>query len=462
MLNFKENYIEQLLNGNEKNWSVSELLTCYEPMSGEPLAVRMLAMQQVMNLAKAMYNELSEDALLRYHFWKQLRPIRIEERKYEYSVTVSKTYRWELTVNSEGLFYKDLTPMYSQIPGQIHEQLFSDFWFFGPKMPIPDLKTRQWVVAQIRNSFLQIGPVSQKHFQLFEYPKLPIDRFWEEGDHKSSDFVNLRHFGIEYGCTNWHDGLVYLGFISFERFLADPVVLERIISPDIRAELLEHLSVKDQVPQREEEDPQKAKMKKIFMENGGMHHHIHREHGDSYSASPIDEFIWRRELLDELTQRLKMIDHYSGLNYIATVLRYHSVPELEALFVAAARTSNLKARQAIGQVMSEHFNSEAAAQVTLSLLEYEDESDYWRNYVFNALGRMRNNRAVQRFVIQCLKGDNETHFKKAVEVIQLWGMKGDNALMDRDLWLSLNWQDACAADPNFTRGLEKVIKIIGA
>ncbi len=460
MLHFKTNTIHQQLDHFEKEWTPAELLTCYEPLMGEPLAVRVAAMQQAIFMVEESFSELSEAAQLRYHFWKQLRTSRIEERKYTYSVKISDTYHWELTVNSQGLFYKDLTPMYGQMAGQVHEQLFSDFWFYGPLMPMPNLDDRKWAVSQIRNAFLQIGPVSQKHFELFEYPKLEIDRFWEEGDHKANDFVNMRYFGLENGNTNWHDGLVYCGFIAFERLLADPAGLERAITPAIRAEVMEHLSVKDKKSQRQPEDPSKARMKQIYLENGGIHHYIMRDHGTDYSASPEDELIWKRELLDELTQRLKTIDHYSGLNFIATVMRHHGVPNIEEQFLETAKQPNLKARQAIGQVLGEQRMDEAAAQVTLSLLEFEDESDYWRNYVFSALGNMRQNKVVQRFVIQFLKGDDEIHFNKAVGVIQSWGMKGDIALMDRDLWLSLNWQDACAADPHFNHALEKAIKII--
>ncbi len=460
MLEFKGTYIHQTLGSLEKDWSIPELFTCYEPLVGEPLAVRLYAMQQMVYVAEEHYGELSEAGQLRYHFWKQLRTSRIEERRYKYSVKISDTYHWELTVNSEGLFYKDLNPMYDQMAGQVHEQLFSDFWFYGPLMPMPNLDDRKWVVSQIRNAFLQIGPVSQKHFELFEYPKLPIDHFWEEGDHNAKDFVNMRYFGLESGRTNWHDGLVYLGFIAFERLLADPQGLERVITPAIRAEVMEHLKAKDGKPSREPEDPEKARMKEVYMSNGGMELYIHRDYGDTYSANPADELIWKRELLDDLSQRLKTIDDYAGLSHIATVMRHHRVPDIEEQFLAAAKQPNLKARQAIGQVLSEQRYDEAAAQVTLSLLEFEHESDYWRNYVFSALGNMRENKAVQHFVIQCLKGDDETRFKKGVEVLISWGMKGDTALMDRDLWLSLNWQDACAADPHFNHALGKAIKII--
>ncbi|MBK8567593.1 MAG: hypothetical protein IPN76_30820 [Saprospiraceae bacterium] len=132
-----------------------------------------------------------------------------------------------------------------------------------------------------------------------------MDRFWEDGDHNVKDFVNMRHLWPR----NTADELARPGWFIWahpsERLLADPQGLERVITPAIRAEVLEHLSAKDKKPYRAPEDPTKAAMKEIYLSNGGMHHYIHREHGTDYSASPVDELIWKRELLDDVTQRLE-------------------------------------------------------------------------------------------------------------------------------------------------------------
>ncbi|MEZ4926026.1 MAG: hypothetical protein R3A50_07105 [Saprospiraceae bacterium] len=462
MITIKENQIIQELPGMDYTWTVTDLLTSCRPLSDEPLSTRMKTMQdEVLAMAESVFTELPENALLCYHFWKQLRPDRIETQKYKYSVSAeSETPEWELTINSKGLFYKDLSAMYCQQAGEVQEQLFSDFWFFGPEKPIPDLSIRQKVVAQIRNAFLQIGPVAQQHFQLFEYPKLRKERHWQEGDHKRKDYVTLRPFGIEISAENWHDGLMYNDFISFERMLTNGKQLERFISPDIQKAIREHLSVKDKVTVREEPDPQKAAMRQIYLENGGMSHHIAREHGDSYSASPIDELIWKRELIDDLKQRLEKIDHYSGLLFIAQVMQYHGVPDAEELFIKAANKPNLKARQAIAQILKEQFHSEAAADIIHSMREYKDEDNYWWDHAFSSYGRMRDNKAVQNFIIQCLRGKDERHFKRAVDVLVMWGVKGDVALTDRPLLLSLNWNDAIAQRPEFMASLDTVIKII--
>ena len=52
MLNFEGNYIRQQLGNIEKKWSLAELLTCNEPLAGEPLATRIEAMQQVVYMAE--------------------------------------------------------------------------------------------------------------------------------------------------------------------------------------------------------------------------------------------------------------------------------------------------------------------------------------------------------------------------------------------------------------------------
>jgi hypothetical protein len=105
--------------------------------------------------------------------------------------------------------------------------------------------------------------------------------------------------------------------------------------------------------------------------------------------------------------------------------------------------------------------SEEGAEILLSLLEYEAESDYWRNYVFNRCARLRENPVVQKFIADCLGGDQEIWFNKARDVLSFWGFHlGDKAFMDRELLLALNWDDATANDPDFRAALAKVLKII--
>ncbi len=106
-------------------------------------------------------------------------------------------------------------------------------------------------------------------------------------------------------------------------------------------------------------------------------------------------------------------------------------------------------------------NSTKGAEILGSLLEYEAESDYWRNYVFNRCCRLRKNPKVQNFIASCLQGDDEIWFKKASDVIGFCGLPlGEKVLAAKGLLFALNWEDATANDPKFRAALEKTLKII--
>ncbi len=464
MIQFNENGIYQELGSIKKNWTIAELLETYEPLAGEPLAVRIEAMKSIIPMAEELYSELSEAALLRYDFWKLFLPRRIEEQKFSYTTKVSSTYHWELTINSEGLFYKDISPEYGQMPGTVYEQLFSDFWFYGPLMPMPDLQVRKLVVANIRNAFVQAGsPASYQHFELFEYPVGSDGPSWEDGDYDAKDFGYVRTYGIETGCSNWRDGLVYLSYTSFEHFLARPDWMGDSLPQKTREDIEKYLGrrAKRQLTSTDSTESYNAASKRLFMENGGNIHNIGRDgFMDEYKATAAEEAIWRAELIESSTERLKEESNETVLESLANTLKYNGVENVSERFCEAAKKATPEAQQAIAQVLIKKFDPEKGAEVLIDLLKYEDEESYWRNYVFNMMFRMRYNRTVQQFIVQCLRGFKETHFKKAVDVLVFWGMQGDKAFTDLTMLRALNWDAACAAEPNFNQSLEKVLGII--
>ena len=148
------------------------------------------------------------------------------------------------------------------------------------------------------------------------------------------------------------------------------------------------------------------------------------------------------------------------LSGLAQTLQYNGVENVGDLLVEAAKTAAPKAKQALAKILAEKFDPERGAETLISLLEWEAETDYWRNYVFNSFFRMRDNRRVQNFIVECLRRDNETWFKKSVDVLSMWGIYGDKDLTDRELLLGLNWNDAISKGSYFQETLEKTIKII--
>jgi hypothetical protein len=374
----------------EQVWTIPEVLEAHDPFPGAPYTERKAALRYALEMAAQMpLNELSDAVVLRLDFWKNFRPEKISERRFEYTTKAATTYYWELTINELGIFYKDISGAYTSVLGSIKEQLFSDFWFFGPLYPIPDLALRRQIVGMIKNTFEDADcAAAGAHFEFFEYPPLPAAALqWSEGNHVRSDFVTVREHGIEVGCITWRDSEPYIGFTSFENFLNAPPHPNASITPAIRAAIEAHLGI------------------------------------TSKCNRPNNGTQWPLEIPSQPPTPRQKMDKAAAL-------------------------------------LAQQPDAEEGAKNLIALLEYEDETDYWRNFVFNCCFKLRENQTVQQFVIQKLQGDNEIHFKKAVDVLRVWGIKGVNALLDHDLLNALNWQDATANDPSFREALEKIIKII--
>lgn len=461
MLQLKDKVVIQLQNSNERTWTVTDLLGHYDPLPHEPLAIRNEAIRHLLPTALECYDELSEAALLHYDFWKNLLPQRIEACQFNYQTQVSHICPWELTINENGLIYRDKGRVQDYSPhGQaVYHQLFSDFWFYGPLMPIPELSLRKKLVAIIRNAFLQAGSkASYAHFALFEYPVFPVSPpLWENED----GFVILRNYGIEYGRTNIRDGLLFIDFLSYEQFLSRPETSPASLTPDIRQEIHHYLSQNISPPERQRAiPPDKLVSKRLFMENGGNIGYIHRDgFGDVYRPGPGDEVAWREELIEKYKTRLPQEDHESVLMELVESLQYNGVEDVEALLeAAAASTDSLVQRQSIAMVLARKFSQDKSVAVLLTLLEGEDS--YWRDYVFKSFFRMRSNRVVQEWIVQCLQGDNEVYFKNARDVLQMWGYFGEPALQNNAHLRALSWEARVAAPADFQSDLQALIKII--
>lgn len=387
MLYFNENGLTLETPEGSKTWSIQELLETPDALSGQPLAERNATLRKAAEIAGNGSGQYSETASLVVDFWQNFQPEKIADHTYIYSVTDRSTYHWELTINRTGLYYKDLSNQYDSRPGWVSEQLFSDFWFYGPLQPIPELRLREKLIATLQEVFLNPDcPAAGAHFELFEYPPLHDSNLsWSEGDYKRNDFVEVRAHGIESGYSTWRDTQPSVGFTSFERFLHEPPKPYSSITPEIRAAIEQFLGKKSRFPQDKKEAPEPPR-----------------------PPTP-------REKMDLADLLLK---------------------------------TDPKAAN--------------GAEALIALLAYESEESYWTNFVFNYCGKLRGNQTVENFILDCLQGDHENHFKKAVDVLQMWGFYGDKSFQNRALLLQLNWEDATANDPDFREALKKTIQLIQA
>lgn len=69
------------------------------------------------------------------------------------------------------------------------------------------------------------------------------------------------------------------------------------------------------------------------------------------------------------------------------------------------------------------------------------------------------NKAARLELIQCLSGDDKANFIAAVDILRRWTLQGDITWKNPAILDALNWEDACANDPDFRKALKKVEKI---
>ncbi len=126
---------------------------------------------------------------------------------------------------------------------------------------------------------------------------------------------------------------------------------------------------------------------------------------------------------------------------------------MEGVFEAPERE-----RQSIALTLWEDYKSEKSVDVLLSLLDLPDP--YWRDFVFTTLGRMTESRAARDWVWQCLRGDREIYFSKAVDVVRWWTVEGKVQTADPDVLRQLTWANKTQAPAAIGPALEQVKKAI--
>jgi hypothetical protein len=413
MLHFDGKLIRQT-DPEHKTLSIPELFETYNALGAEPLASQNELFRAVVSAAEGQYDDLSEAARLHVDFWKNFLPRRIESNIFLYTAKITNTYQWALEINREGLFYKDISGMYSPAPDRVTAQGFSDFWFYGPLLPIPDPDIRKRIIVMIRNAFEQVGGVAyHAHFPLLEYPAFANMPHWNFGDHVSSDFVNMRDFGVDFGSQNFHDGPVYTGFISFEHCLARPEFARRILNNEVWEDIVSRMPDRGNIPL-----------------------------ADNLSIPPHPSI--EKEVLKNMV---------ASLDDPAKPDAEH---DLETWAAGATALNRMDAAQALW----EKRQSEESVTLLLSLFKEDDPEHYWRNVVFNILYKRYSSHTARQWMIQCLLGDREDYFQKSLDGLRFWGLFENTKLAYPALFASLTWSDKQQGTEEFREVVEKMEKLL--
>jgi hypothetical protein len=231
-LAYKEGTVTLRRDGVVTDWPVASFFEAYAPCSDFPFAMQNEIM---LSLASKMMEHPDQRIRINpiVRFWLAYPSLSIKPQEFHYETKVSKAYRWQLRLDHAGITYIDLDDDYGQ-GQQAYHQTLADFWFYGPLYPVPDPVIRKTLINTLRDSLLKAGfNLPESHFGILDYPSFAHFAQWADGDHIVSDFVIMRDYGIEWGRQNFHDGLVFLGFLSYEQCLTRPSLDHWIMKKEI-------------------------------------------------------------------------------------------------------------------------------------------------------------------------------------------------------------------------------------
>lgn len=451
---------------------MEEIFGGAEAFSGEMPEERVRMIRSMVDGEDVELASLSEAARMGYTFWKMIRPGRIPELSFSYSVRISASYDWKVELRPGGIWYTDLSGLYGE-PGESRFQLLSDFWFYGPSGPLPDLEIKKNLIAAIRSAFAQVGgPAYDRCFELFEYPdpNTPNMPYWNTGDPLDGSYVIVRNFGVEYGRQNFRDGLVWRDFHSFEHIMSRPDLEGPILTAGILEQLRTFIRMFSNggrsltrivAPATHPILARQERSRQLFMENMGMVHQIYRDGmGSEYHATAAQEEEWRLELQEKYLERIGLEDNDTVLRSLLKSLKQWGTPGLEDRLIEAAAQAPAKQRQSIAAVLWELFRSEHAFDLLLVLRD-EEPASYWKNYVTSTFGRMFECSRLRQWVLAGLHSDRENTFSYAADIVRLWALRSENGPVQIDHLIHLSWQEKQAGNPETLEVLRELDSILG-
>ena len=147
--------------------TMSDLLESHAPLQGADLSERMAALRKAVAWAAEHPDApLSDTGRLHLDFWIHFRPENVSPHTFIYKTGDGDAPTFEVTLNGSGIFYREISQAGADSAQE--EQLFSEFWFYGPECPMPDLAVRHRVVHRMKKAFADPDCLAARmHFELF-------------------------------------------------------------------------------------------------------------------------------------------------------------------------------------------------------------------------------------------------------------------------------------------------------
>lgn len=150
--------------------------------------------------------------------------------------------RWHVQLRGNTLVFTDIDGMYGP-PATPHLQNTGDFYAHGPHMPLPDSRLKSELLRAIATGDT-FNP-AQPPFTRFDYPDHngATPPAWHYYHGLEIDFVTVKNYGIEFGTQHLKNGLLDLGFCSFEKLWHEATPAHRLLRPELLTQIRHFLAI---------------------------------------------------------------------------------------------------------------------------------------------------------------------------------------------------------------------------
>lgn len=159
-----------------------------------------------------------------------------------YHLDTANKPRWSVQLRDDTLVFTDIDGMYGT-PATPYLQSSRDFYAHGPHMPLPDSLIKSELLRAIATG----GALhtAQPPFTRFDYPDHngATPPAWHYYHGLEIDFVTVKNYGIEFGTQHLKNGLLDLGFCSFENLWHQATPAHRLLRPELLAQIRHFLAI---------------------------------------------------------------------------------------------------------------------------------------------------------------------------------------------------------------------------
>ena len=193
------------------------------------------------------------------------------------------------------------------------------------------------------------------------------------------------------------------------------------------------------------------------MMNGGQLMYMYKDGlGDSYHATPSEEAMWAKEVVEKTLGIIATETNSVNLQFAIANLVYHKYDGIPALLLETMEHSTPERMIVFATALWNMVEYKNSFDVIIEILKQHRPA--LLNNVFQGLNDFKEHEGAKYFLVNCLEGDDDDLHIKAQNTLAIWAFTGMPQLRENNLLEMLQIENKNNA--TFKTATEKLIEIL--